>query len=76
MSRYSILPWREYLTPEERVVIERADAAKRAWQTLNTARAGIVKRAIQRAKYELTKGNVGRNALAHAQKPHGRTERD
>lgn len=45
------LPWREHLTNEERRTLELADAAKVEWQRLNQARAGIVNRAIQRAKY-------------------------
>ena len=47
------LPWRDYLTDEERVIIEQADAAKVTWQALNDRRAGIVNRAIQRARYAL-----------------------
>ena len=47
------LPWRDYLTPEEAATIAAADASKTEWQRLNAARAGIVNRAIQRAKYKL-----------------------
>lgn len=47
------LPWRDYLTDDERVIIEQAEAAKVTWQALNDRRAGIVNRAIQRARYAL-----------------------
>lgn len=47
------LPWRDYLTDEERIIINQADAAKVVWQALNDRRAGIVNRAIQRARYSL-----------------------
>lgn len=54
------LPWRDYLTAEERAIIEQADAAKASWQALNDRRAGIVNRAIQRARYALgRRGNHG-----------------
>ena len=44
-------PWRDYLTPEERQTMARAEAAKREWLALNKERAAITNRAIQRAKY-------------------------
>lgn len=52
-SQRQAVPWREYLTKDERAELDRADEAKRRWQKLNRARAGIVNRAIQRAKYAL-----------------------
>ena len=42
--------WWAFLTAEERVVVERADAAKAMWKRLNGERAAITNRAIQRAK--------------------------
>lgn len=62
------LPWRDYLTDEERAVIEQADAAKIAWQAFNDRRAGIVNRAIQRARYAL--GRRG-NHVAPRREPTG-----
>ncbi len=50
------LDWRKYLTPEEREVIRKVDKAKREWRILNAVRAGIVNRAIQRAKYRAAAG--------------------
>lgn len=47
--------WRDHLTPEEREVIDRADQAKEQWQLLNASRAGIVNRALRRAKYRSEK---------------------
>jgi hypothetical protein len=44
-------PWRKFLTPQERAILARADAAKAEWLELNRERAGITNRAIQRAKY-------------------------
>lgn len=43
--------WRDYLTTDEAQAIARADEAKKQWEVLNKERAGIVNRAIQRAKY-------------------------
>lgn len=48
-------PWRDYLTDEEAAKLAAADAAKAEWERLNVERAAIVNRAIQRAKYALTK---------------------
>ncbi len=45
------LSWRDYLTEDERAIIEAGDAAKEEWQCLNLPRAGIVNRAIARARY-------------------------
>lgn len=42
--------WRAFLTEEEQRAIAEADAAKAKWQQLNTERAKITNRAIQRAK--------------------------
>lgn len=47
----SKLPWRDHLTAEEREMIEAGDRATAAARMANAARAGIVNRAIQRAKY-------------------------
>lgn len=44
-------PWRDYLTDEERKELAVADEAKKRWRKANMARASIVNRAIQRAKY-------------------------
>lgn len=43
--------WRDHLTPEERDIIEQGDRAKEEWRRLNMPRAGIVNRALRRAKY-------------------------
>lgn len=43
--------WRRYLTAKEKKTLERADAAKAKWLALNSERAAITNRAIQRAKY-------------------------
>lgn len=43
-------PWRDFLTEAERQQLDRAEAAKAEWKRLNTERAGITNRAIQRAK--------------------------
>lgn len=43
--------WRDYLTADEAQTIANADEAKKQWEALNKERAGIVNRAIQRAKY-------------------------
>ena len=44
-------PWRDFLTDQERATLQQADEAKAHWQALNAARAKIVNRALQRAKY-------------------------
>ena len=49
------LPWRDFLTAEEREILARADAAREEWQRLNVERASITNRAIQRAKYAAVK---------------------
>lgn len=46
-----LIPWREHLTDEERAAIEAGDRATEAAKAANATRAGIVNRAIQRAKY-------------------------
>lgn len=51
--RKRTVQWRDYLTPDERAELDKADDAKKRWQKLNRARAGIVNRAINRAKYAL-----------------------
>jgi hypothetical protein len=51
--------WRGYLTPEEKAVLDAADAAKQEWQRLNKERASITNRAIQRAKYRKPSGTAG-----------------
>jgi len=43
--------WREHLTDAERATIEAGDRARVAARLANAARAGIVNRAVQRAKY-------------------------
>lgn len=45
------LPWRDFLTEDERAILATADAAKTAWLELNRERAAITNRAIHRAKY-------------------------
>ena len=47
--------WRDYLTDEERAVIEAGDAAKAEWERLNAPRAGIINRCIQRSRYAARK---------------------
>lgn len=49
------LNWRDYLTDEERAIIAQADEDKLRWQASNDRRAGIVNRAIQRARYAAAK---------------------
>jgi hypothetical protein len=44
-------PWRDYLKPEEAAKIAAAEEAKAAWLKANEPTAGIINRAIQRAKY-------------------------
>lgn len=44
-------PWRDYLKPEEAEKIAAAEVAKIAWQKANEPVAGIMNRAIQRARY-------------------------
>ena len=44
--------WRAFLTADEQAILRASDEAKAAWQRLNKERAGIVNRAIQRAKYD------------------------
>lgn len=43
--------WREFLTADEKTILDAADKARAEWQKLNRQRAGITNRAIQRAKY-------------------------
>ena len=43
--------WRDYLTPEERLLVERIDTAKSLWLALRATRATIVNRAVKRAAY-------------------------
>lgn len=50
-SRIRKYDWRAVLTDEERRTIEAGDEAKKVWLALNRERAGIMNRAIQRAKY-------------------------
>lgn len=50
-KRDASVDWRAVLTDAERQTIDAADRAKKKWSELNAARAGIVNRAIQRAKY-------------------------
>lgn len=52
----STLPWKDFLTLEERDKLDEASDAKRHWQELNRERAAITNRAIQRAKYAARKG--------------------
>lgn len=47
--------WRNFLTQDEKDALEKADRAKAEWLALNTSRAGIINRAIQRAKAEAIK---------------------
>jgi len=48
-------PWRDFLTEDEKEALAKADEAKALWETLNTQRASIQNRAIQRAKYAAAK---------------------
>lgn len=48
--------WRSFLTAEEAATLAAADAAKTEWQRLNSARAAILNRAIQRAKHAAKRG--------------------
>jgi hypothetical protein len=43
--------WRQFLTVDEKAILDAADKARATWQKLNRQRAGITNRAIQRAKY-------------------------
>lgn len=61
------LPWRDYLTDDERAIIESADAAKLAWQALNDRRAGVVNRACQRARYALGRRGGTRRQVVEAE---------
>lgn len=45
------LPWRDFLTTEERAELAHADSLKVQWLSANRSRAGIQNRAIHRAKY-------------------------
>ena len=55
MSKWN---WRAALTPTERLIIEGADLAKARWLEANAMTAGIVNRAIQRAKYQALKASL------------------
>ncbi len=52
-KRKSKWPWRDFLTEDEKRVLQAADEAKSKWEKLNASRAGITNRAIQRAKHRL-----------------------
>ena len=47
--------WRDYLTDEERAVIQAGEDAKAEWERLNAPRAGIINRCIQRMRYAARK---------------------
>ena len=47
--------WRDYLTDEERAIIQAGDDAKAAWERLNAPRAGIINRCNQRSRYAARK---------------------
>ena len=47
--------WRDYLTDEERAIIEAGDDAKAAWGRLAAPRAGIINRCNQRMRYAARK---------------------
>ncbi|QTG13041.1 hypothetical protein G6M86_07210 [Agrobacterium tumefaciens] len=54
-------PWRDYLTEAEKEALAKADEAKATWEHLNTQRASIQNRAIQRAKYAAQRQEGGRD---------------
>ena len=43
--------WRDYLTDEERAIVEASDQAKSQWEKSAGERAYIMNRAIQRKRY-------------------------
>lgn len=47
--------WRDWLTDEERAIIERADRLKAEWRHANAQVAGIMNRAVKRAWYDRVK---------------------
>lgn len=49
--KHQTTSWRDFLTDEERAIIEAGDLAKQEWERHNAPRAGIVNRALQRARY-------------------------
>lgn len=55
VKRESKIPWRHYLTAAEAETLRQAEEAKVRWAELNKERAAIQNRAIQRAKYYLTR---------------------
>ena len=50
--------WRDYLTAEEAEEVVNADRLKAAWRQANRTRAGIVNRAVNRAKYAAKNSNT------------------
>ena len=59
--RKSKRPWRDFLTPDEKGIIEKAESAKLKWLELNKGRHGIANRAGRRAIYDATKHNRERS---------------
>jgi hypothetical protein len=51
--------WRDYLTEQEREVLDQIVIVRKALQALNDRRPGIVNRAIQRARYALGRRGNG-----------------
>ena len=47
--------WRDHLTDSERELLDKADTLKAEWLLANAVRAGIVNRAIHRARYAASK---------------------
>ena len=41
----------KFMSDEERAIVNAADEAKKRWQKLRDQRAGIINRALQRARY-------------------------
>lgn len=44
-------PWRDYLTPKERKVIEASDMARDRWMAFHDIRKYIVAKSVGRARY-------------------------
>jgi hypothetical protein len=57
------LPWRDFLTDDERDILAKADAAKAEWLRLNASRAGIVNRAIHRASSHRAKQAIREQSI-------------
>jgi hypothetical protein len=65
-------PWRKFLTPDEKDLLDKVEAAKAAWRALNESRRGIINRAGRRARYHAQQNNLDqtpdwREFLAHGE---------